>query len=428
MAQNRSGAGSDPMAQLDAAMNETFQEIAEQGSGVSPSDVARATPDRSRRRRAAESDDATDGSWLEREQREQPRPPLRRRSAAAEDDPAKVILDEADDDSDDDGDTRRQGATGRDSRGRFLPSRAVTDEDDDDSDEDDRQVAGGRRYDEAEEADDDDDVVEPEGRRRANDDEDRDDSRTERRGRRRFPREVRQEIDRQVRAQVERVTRENEALRAQQQQSQQIEGQALQFLSQAIGTQEIRDRLQSQVMNTRLPLQQRNQAAALLERYQNNERYVRTYRVALLATIRSEQADRDKQVAAELAKYKVRLDPAIVAKGDRSETLVHAVRTGILLERKRNEAEMERLRRSASNRRGVRDEQAVRGGSFGRDSMASSNGRRANGRVATVDRLRGALGNDRGLAAGTQMVSPTDAILTKLRNGEVTLRDLGLDR
>ena len=138
MAQNRSGAGSDPMAQLDAAMNETFQELAEQGSGVSPSDVARATPDRSRRRRAAESDDATDGSWLEREQREQPRPPLRRRSAAAEDDPAKVILDEADDDSDDDGDTRRQGATGRDSRGRFLPSRAVTDDDDDDeSDEDD---------------------------------------------------------------------------------------------------------------------------------------------------------------------------------------------------------------------------------------------------------------------------------------------------
>jgi len=429
VAQNRSGAGSDPMAQLDAAMNETFQEIAEQGSGVSPSDVARATPDRPRRRRAAESDDAADGSWLEREQREQPRPPLRRRSAAAEDDPAKVILDEADDESDDDGDTRRQGATGRDSRGRFLPSRAVTDDDDDDeSEEDDRQVAGGRRYDEAEEADDDDDVVEPEGRRRANDDEERDDSRTERRGRRRFPREVRQEIDRQVRAQVERVTRENEALRAQQQQSQQIEGQALQFLSQAIGTQEIRDRLQSQVMNTRLPLQQRNQAAALLERYQNNEKYVRTYRVALLATIRSEQADRDKQVAAELAKYKIRLDPAIVAKGDRSETLVHAVRTGILLERKRNEAEMERLRRSASNRRGVRDEQAVRNGSFGRDSMASSNGRRANGRVATVDRLRGALGNDRGLAAGTQVPMPTDAILTKLRNGEVTLRDLGLDR
>ena len=100
---------------------------------------------------------------------------------------------------------------------------------------------------------------------------------------------------------MERVTRENETLRAQQQQSQQIEGQALQFLSQAIGTQEIRDRLQSQVMNTRLPLQQRNQAGALLERYQNNEKYVRTYRVALLATIRSEQADRDKQVAAELA-------------------------------------------------------------------------------------------------------------------------------
>jgi len=40
VAQNRNGAGSDPMAQLDAAMNETFQELAEQGSGVSPSDVA----------------------------------------------------------------------------------------------------------------------------------------------------------------------------------------------------------------------------------------------------------------------------------------------------------------------------------------------------------------------------------------------------
>jgi hypothetical protein len=417
------------MSQLDAAMNETFQEMAEQGSGVSPSEVTRS-PERPRRRRA-ESDDAADGSWLEREQSgdAQPRQPRRRRSAVADDDPSKVILEESDDESDDDGDTRRQGATGRDSRGRFLPSRAVTDDDaDDDSDEDDRQIAGGRRYDEAEEADDDDDVVEPEGRRRANDDEDRDDSRSERRGRRRFPREVRQEIDRQVRAQVERVTRENEALRAQQQQSQQIEGQALQFLSQAIGTQEVRDRLQSQVMNTRLPLQQRNQAAALLERYQNNEKYVRTYRVALLATIRAEQADRDKQVASELAKYKIRLDPTIVAKGDRSETLVHAVRTGILLERKRNEAEMERLRRSASNRRGSRDEQAVRNGNFGRDSMASSNGRRANGRVATVDRLRGALGNDRGLAAGTQVPMPTDAILTQLRDGRITLRDLGLDR
>jgi hypothetical protein len=163
-----------------------------------------------------------------------------------------------------------------------------------------------------------------------------------------------------------------------------------------------------------------------LDRYTENEKYVRTYRTALLADIHNQQATDDQKVVQELAKYQIHLDPAIVAEGNRDKTLIHAVRQGILLERKRQEAEIAKLQRASQTRRGYANQQSVSNGQFGRDSMASSNGRRANGRVATIDRLKRSMGFDRGIGADTRVAAPTDDILRKLRDGEIHLSDLGL--
>lgn len=412
--------GADQMAQLDAAMNETFAEIAQQGSGVTPDDVSQ--PSERRRSRRPREESADDTSWLTREQQPQRRQRRAERRDDTEPDAAATVLDEAQDDV-------TTGRPQRDSQGRFLPQREDTDEDEDDvdSDEDEadgQRTSGGRRSAvDADETDDEDDDVESEGRQRTESDEE---GRQRRSGRRRFPREVRREIDRQVRDQVGKVVEERDRLREAESQRTAAEGQALQFLVKAIGTQQQRDALQEKVNNTRLPVEQRNQAAALLNRYKSNEQYVRTYRTALLASIRHEQANLDQQVMQELAKFQIQLDPAIVAEGRRDKTLIHAVRQGILLERKRNEAEIAKQRRAAQTRRGSESEREVRNGQFGRTSMASSNGRRANGRVATVDRLRGAMGLDRGLGSASRMAAPTDETLRQLRDGEISLRDLGL--
>jgi hypothetical protein len=219
---------------------------------------------------------------------------------------------------------------------------------------------------------------------------------------------------------------ERDRLRQAASQRQAAEGEAISMLVKAIGTQEDRARLQERVNNTRLPLEQRNQAAALLNRYVENEKYVRTYRTALLADIRHQQATDDHKVMQELAKYQIHLDPAIVAEGKRDKTLIHAVRQGILLERKRQQAEIAKLQRARQTRGGYQDQRAVSNGQFGRDSMASSNGRRANGKVAVVNRLQRSMGMDRGVGAGTRVAAPTDDTLRKLRDGEIHLSDLGL--
>lgn len=408
--------GAEQMAQLNAAMDESFAEIAEQGTGVAPADV---TPSQERRRPRRERQEAPDDtSWLSREQQPQRRQRRTERDQDDEPDAASTVLEEA----------QTRADTGdrpqRDSQGRFLPQSADTDEDEDDEDdesEDDRSTSGGRRVTaQADEADEDD--VESEGRRGAESDEEG----RPRRGRRRFPREVRREIDRQVQAQVSKVVEERDRLRQAESQRTAAEGQALDFLIKAIGTQQQRDTLQAQVNNTRLPVEKRNQAAALLNRYKSNEQYVRTYRTALLSSIRHEQAQEDVKVMQELAKYQIQLDPAIVGEGRRDKTLIHAVRQGILLERKRNEAEMAKQRKAAQTRRGYDSEREVRSNGFARPTMASANGRRANGRVATVDRLRGAMGLERGLGSASRMAAPTDETLRQLRDGEITLRDLGL--
>ena len=407
--------GADQMAQLDAAMNESFAEIAQQGTGVTPDDVV---PSQERRRSRRERQEAPDDtSWLSREQQPQRRQRRTERDQDDESDAASTVLEEA----------QTRADTGdrpqRDSQGRFLPQSADTDEDEDDEDdesEDDRSTSGGRRT--TAQADEAEGDFESEGRRGTESDEEG----RQRRGRRRFPREVRREIDRQVQAQVSKVVEERDRLRQAESQRTVVESQALDFLIKAIGTQQQRDTLQAQVNNTRLPVDKRNQAAALLNRYKSNEQYVRTYRTALLASIRNEQANEDVRVMQELAKYQIQLDPAIVGEGRRDKTLIHAVRQGILLERKRNEAEIAKQRKAAQTRRGYDSEQQVRNGQFGRASMASSNGRRANGRVATVDRLRGAMGLERGLGNETRMAAPTDETLRRLRDGEISLRDLGL--
>lgn len=443
--QPRSGTGSDPIAQLDAAMNETFTELAEQGSGIAPSDVVADRPQRRPARRpqreiAPEQDDQDD-SWLEQpgQEREQPARRQAPRRRAPKREAADVILDEADQDTDDgDAAPRRDGSPARGRDGRFLP-RGDADEDDDDDaiasdededDDDDEAPSTGRRRRAAEEDEDDEGDLEPEGARRAaDDDEDEDDDEREERRpkRRRFPKDIRQEIDRRVEARVGKVIEERDKLREAEHGRRATEGQALDFLIKAIGTQQQRDELQQTVNNTRLPLEQRNRAAAVLQRYISNERYVQTYRLALDAASRQEVAKKDGEMVSGLAKYGIRLDPTIVGQGDRHQTIIHAVRVAVLAERRRNQRELERLQRRDETRRGSRAEQAVAGGRFGRPSLASANGRRANGRVAQVDRLRNAMGYDRGLGTDTRVAMPTERVLQALKDGEIHLADLGLD-
>lgn len=457
--QNQSGAGKDPIAQLDAAMSETFQELERQGTGVSPQEVLREAPPRPRperqeraprrqeRRSSREEDQREgDGTWLDQGEREPERRAPRRRTPQRESRPdaANVILDEADQDDREDQDNqddaraarprrRDDGTPQRGSDGRFLPSRADTDADDDDDDLDeddaDDDPADGRRYAESEEVGvDAEDDVEPEGRRRAEDDEDEDEATGRGQGgRRRIPRAMQREIDRRVEARVSKVVEERDQLRVQQAQHQQVEAQAVDTLIRAIGTQEQRDQLQQVVNNPRAPLDDRNRAAATLNRYVANEKYVRTYRTALLAADRQERAGRRTQAIDHLAKYQIVVDPQIVHAGDDANTMAHVARQAILAERKRSAAEVERLKRQLATRGGQSDERVVRNGRFGRDSLASANGRRANGRVATVDPLRRAMGYERGLGSDSSVPMPTDETLRRLRDGEITLRDLGLD-
>jgi hypothetical protein len=452
--QNQSGTGKDPMAQLDSAMAETFQELERQGSGVSPADVIRDAPPAPRQPRRAPKEESPrpprrapreespregDETWLDQGE-ESRRAPRRREPRETRPDPARVILDEADDQDDADEQERAprprrrepddDGAPKRGADGRFLPSRTVTDADaDDDLDEDDDESADGRRYAESEEVDvvEEDDDAEPEGRRRAGDDEDEDDEpQRGQAGRRRTPRATQREIDRQVEARIAKVIEERDTLRQAQAQTQQAESVAIDTLIKAIGTQEERNRLQQIVNNPRAPLEQRNHAAATLNRYVQNEQYVRTYRTALLAADRQEKADRRQQAITHLAKYQIEVDPQIVHAGDDANTMAHVARQAILAERKRGQAEIDRLNRQLATRGGSADERVVRNGRFGRDSLASANGRRANGRVATVDPLRRAMGYERGLGADSQVPMPTDETLRRLRDGEITLRDLGL--
>lgn len=414
----------DPMAQLDAAMNETFAELAQQGRGGT------AAPPAPRRQRQPRQDAPEDeGSWLADEpQREQA--PRRQRRAEDGPDPAAVILDEAEPDEEPEDRPRRRRAPERDERGRFLSSRDTDDRDEDEADasyEDDedepRTRADGRRRAEVEEADVEDDDVESEGRGRAEDEDDGE--RRPRRGRRRFPRAVRDEIDRQVKEQVAKVVAENERLREQQRALDVTEGESIQFLLKAVGTAEQRAQLQATVNNTRLPIQQRNQAAAVLNRYLSNEQYARRYGQALTALNRKEISRKRQAGVDALARYQVQLDPRIVHGEDESAMLLHVAEASIKAYRAQRRANRDQQQRQAATRRGMADERAVRNGAFGRDSLASSNGRRANGRVARTDPLRRAMSTERGVAAGSVLPAPTDEVLAQLRNGDITFADLG---
>lgn len=439
--QNQSGTGKDPMAQLDQAMAEAAQELARQGTGTSPSEVVREAPPRAAPRRASSSPDEADGGRLDEGVEERPQRARRRasRGGSERDGASQVILDEADAEGPSADERPRRPARQQDEApqrgpdGRFLPSgRSDTDADgDDDLDDDEDDVrADGRRYAEPEEAGvvDEDDDAESEGRGRAEGDEGEGEDRRERRGRRRFPRAVRDEITRQVDSRVSKVIEERDQLRQAQAQHQRVEAEAIDTLVRAIGTQQERDRLQQIVNNPRAPLEQRNRAAATLNRYVSNETYVRTYRTALLAADRHEKAERRTAGIAHLAKYQIELDPQVVQAGDDANTMAHVARQAILAERKRAQAETDVLKRQLATRGGYADERTVRDGRFGRDSLATANGRRANGRVAQADPLRRAMGYERGLGADSQVPFPTDQVLRQLKDGDITLRDLGLDQ
>lgn len=424
--QSRNGK-QDPMAQLDAAMNETFQELAQKGRGTSDAEVLREQPAQRRPRRQAAPEE--EAPWFGGEPQREERP-RRQRRAPEGPDPAAVILEEAEEVEEPTERARRRSGPQRDDRGRFLPSRDTDDRDEDDadeSDEDDEEEApsrtDGRRYAETEEADVEDDDVESEGRPQAEDEDD--EGRPARRGRRRFPRSVRDEIDRQVKDQVARVVAENDKLREQQRAQQVTDSQSIEFLLQAVGTQEQRQQLQATVNNTRLPIQQRNQAAAILNRYLSNEQYARKYGQALTSMNRQAISQKRQAGIESLGRYQIQLDPAIVHGEDESAMLMHVAETAIKAYRASRRNNRNAKQRQADTRNGVADERAVRNGRFGRDSLASSNGRRANGRVARADPLRRAMGTGRGVAAGSSLPAPTDEVLSQLRNGDITFADLG---
>ena len=440
---------SDPMSVLDRAMDETIQELDRSGQGVEVEDVARAprTPAREPGGRTRAAD--------ERERDDQGRfVPQRRRPARSapvlddrDDDDTDVFGTFADDDDEDDEPTPRR----RTQTARRSTRSTVTDEDEDDDDVDDDEDedledededeaprrSGGRRLrdadEEAEDDEDDDLDLGPEDARGAEDDEDEDEDRQprrqSRRRRKRLPREVQKVVNREVEKRVAKVVEERDALRQQQQQQQADESKALEFLIKAIGTQEERQRLQGIVNDTRRRIEERNQAAALLTRYQANEGYAQQYRTALLAHLRQTEANEVAQVQGKFKEYGIALDPKVLAEGHRAKILFHVAHQAVMTERARAQKVIEKLERRLATSRGVRTERSVRNGT-GRSrpngTMASGSGRRANGRHPSRSMPRGSLEKGRGIAANSQVVFPSDEVLAGLRNGEMSLADLRL--
>lgn len=437
---------SDPMSVLDRAMDETVQELDRSGQGVEVEDVARAprTPARDTGDRSRAADERQrDGRGRFQPARRPARsaPVLDDRNTDDDD----VFGGLAEDDDDDDQPTTRRRAQPARRSARSVDTDDEDDEDVDDDededleddDEDERPRTGGRRArddsDEAEDDEDDDLDLAPEGARDEEDDDDEGRGNRNRRTsgsrRKRWSREQQREMDREVERRSAKVIEERDTLRQTEQNRQAEEGKALEFLIKAIGTKDERDRLQGIVNDVRRPIAERNQASALLLRYQANEGYAQQYRTALLAHLRQQNADEVKQVATKFKEYGITLDPKVLAEGHSAKTLVHVAREATQAERKKAMKKIERLERQLVNARGGKTERSGRG--FARNgrsngTMAQAGGRRANGRTPARSMPRGALTKERGIAKDSQVVFPSDDVLASLRGGEMTLADLKL--
>lgn len=439
----------DPEKMLDDALTESFQELANRGSGVEAEDVIASQPqrrqpsgERSRSRPSRDEDtperDPQSGRFLPREDRR-----TRRRSAqaAAGEDTADTedlrsfLTDDEEDGLEDRRTTRRP---------RRTSARDVDPDEDEDPDEDDRPYS--RRRSTADEDEDDD--LDPEGaygleddgddeedddrprqtRRRTDDEGDEEDDESDR-GRRRTKRWSKRQEDamrREVQRQVKSVADENERLRAASAQRAKIDGETATFLERALGSDKRRSQLEQVVLNTRLPQTQRDAAADELATYKRNSEFFQHYKRGAEASIQYEQAANDKAAMEAMRELRA-LDPKIIAKGDRTQTLVHAYATGRALGQQESAQEIKRLRRLLANARGTKDERSVR--MEGRaNGVPNSGNRRANGRVPRRDPLRGSMGTERGIRPGSKMPVVNDDIMQRIKDNELTLNDLGLGR
>lgn len=452
MAVRGRGAGQrqDPESILDAALQEQFAELSAQGSGVESEDVVRA-PDRGRQprreQRRGQRDDEGQSRAADRERDESGRfVPTRseRRSSQDSVDPYSVLVDPDDETADEavrrPTRTRRTSAPANDD---IEDDDEIEDDDDLDDDEDDEDVRPARRrrvadededvdldlegdYDpEDDERDEDDERPRARTRRR---DEDAEDDRP--RGRqKRFSKKVEREIKRQVAAQVGTTLQRAKEAEEETARRKRIDAETGQFLTAALGTPERRTQLENVALNTRLPKDQRDAAANELAIYRRNAGFFEKYKAGALAVIRAEQASDDKAAATAMAELRA-LDPKVLAQGDRAKTLIHAYATGRALGQQEAMREIKRLKRLLANAGGSRDDRRPsRAGSDSRPARIASGGsRRANGRIGRPDPLLGGMEKVRGIGANSTMPAPTDDLLNRLKNREITLDQIGLGR
>lgn len=425
----------DPLAQLDAAMEETFSEIEQSGSGVEVADIVGTGPN-APPARSTSSQTATPGRTAPR------------RSPPPVDPEREPIV--------------RQ--SGRDARGRFLPSDADADDDapwesvlvddaepsgrsrrpaptdtDDDilsrydgqdvdeGDDDDQSYVAG--YADAEEVGDDDDRAEPESSRTRASADPTEEAAPERR-QPRLSKSNQRLVDQAVRAQVASVLQERDQLRAREAQQHQALSQNQAFFRSVLGTEEQLAQLQQAALNTSLAVPDRNLAAATYQRYVDNRKFAAMYQQGIMTIIQNQQAEDDAKALKSFGKLQP-LDPAIVAEGNRAKTMVHAYRVGMQAAerelRKKYAERFRRLERENETLRGSRDESRIRGGmrrSGG--TIADARGRRANGRIGKPDALRGAMTFQRGIDPNSRVPMPTDELLKRIKDGELTLADIGL--
>lgn len=436
------GGQRDPLAMLDAEMNATFEEISSRGQGVDVEDVVRPRepqtarprrePQQPSRRETRSSDTGRDerGRFLSRNTEDEAGDGEIDAYAALDAEPPDEVTD------------RRQRRTERDDRRSRRTQRAsetATDDDFLDEDDDDRDDA--RRRPDADEAELDDDELELEGDEGLEDEgydederpraaRDREDDEGDRRAPRqkRPSRKMQAWIDRQVEQKVGKVLEQNEALRVEKAKRDQAAANGVQFLLNAIGTPEQLERLEGIALDTRRPQAERDRAAKALAGYRENKKFALQYREGLLADIQAQQAQDDQAVVKAMAELRA-LDPKVVAKGNRAETLVHAYAVGRSLGQQEAQRTIAKLKRQLANARGLDDERRVtRRMGDPRAGVARASERRANGRVARPDPLRGALHRERGIGSGSTVTVPTDQMLDSIKNGEATLADYGLGR
>jgi hypothetical protein len=432
----------DPEKMLDDALAESFQEISQQGSGVEAEDVVAGTrqrrqPSADRSQRRTERTERRDDGEPDRDEQGRFLPRRERRAGrAAPIDPAEDLRSLLTDDEE-----TEEERQPRRPRRTSAPTDDYDDDLDEDDDGDDRPLARRRR----DVDEDEDDDLDPEDARvleddeddeqderpsprqaRRRDDDDADDDEGDRPRRKRWSKRQETAIQREVQRQVQSVVAENERLREQQTQRAKVDQETRRFLEQALGSPERRNQLEQIVLNTRLPQQQRDAAATELATYKRNEGFFSKYKAGAEAMLGQAQAADDKAAIDAMAELRP-LDPKIVNEGNRAKTLVHAYATGRALGQQEAAKEIRRLRRLLETQRGVRDErrpQRINGAS----GVASASGRRANGRVAAREPMRGSMGKQRGLRPGSTFNVPIDEMLQRIKDKDATLADYGLGR